>query len=159
MSRETTCMFTGHRILDRGFRFERLYKTVVKLIEKRGVDTFIAGGAMGFDTYAAQAVLKAKESGYNVQLHLYLPCNNQTEKWAQAHIIKYNEILERADYIDLVDKPYFDGCMKKRNYKMVDNASFCLCYFNGKSSGTAQTVKYAISRGLEIGNLYREYVF
>lgn len=159
MSRETSCCFTGHRILGRDFDFDRLYRTVIKLIEKRGVDTFIAGGAMGFDTYAAKAVLKAKENGYNVQLHLYLPCNNQTEKWPMAHKIKYNEILEKADYVDLVDKPYFNGCMQKRNYKMVDASAFCLCYYNGKPSGTGQTVKYAISKGLEIGNIFNERGF
>lgn len=157
MSRETTCCFTGHRVLGRDFEFDRLYRTIIKLIEKRGIDTFISGGAMGFDTYASEAVLKAKENGYNVQLYLYLPCNNQTEKWAPLFKIKYEEILKRADYIDMVDRPYFEGCMQERNYKMVDASAFCLCYFNGKPSGTGQTVRYAQKCGLEVGNLYGEF--
>jgi len=154
MPRENTCCFTGHRIVGKDFDFDRLYRTVVKLIEKRGVDTFVCGGAIGFDMYSGEAVLKAKDNGYNVKLHLYLPCNNQSDRWNAKQKIRYEELLKRADYIDMVDKPYFDGCMKERNYKMVDASAFCVCYFNGKASGTGQTVAYAQKRGLEIGNLY-----
>lgn len=159
MSRETTCLFTGHRALGREFDFDNLYSAVINLIEKRGVDTFICGGAIGFDTYGAEAVLKAKENGYKVKLHLYLPCNNQTEKWAPSFKIKYEDIRKRADYIDIVDRPYFEGCMQKRNYKMVDDSAFCLCYFNGKPSGTGQTVRYAKRCGLTVINLVDQCVF
>ncbi len=156
MSKETTCCFTGHRIVGRDFDFEILYRTVIKLITKRNVDTFICGGAIGFDTYAATAVLKAKEAGYNVSLHIYVPCNNQNEKWGDVQKAKYKEILNQADYVDMVDKPYFDGCMQKRNRKMVDASAFCCCYYNGLPSGTGQTVKYAQMRGLEIGNIFNQ---
>ena len=154
MSRETTCCFTGLRILGKDFDFDRLYRTVIKLIEKRGVDTFICGGALGFDTQGAIAVKNAIDNGYNVKLHIYTPCNNQSEKWKDKDKIIYQELLSKADYVDIVDRPYYDGCMKQRNYKMVDNSAFCLCYFNGRPSGTAQTVSYAKKCGLEIGNLY-----
>lgn len=154
MSKEKTCMFTGHRMLGKDFSFDKLYKTVIKLIEKRNVDTFICGGALGFDTQASIAVLNAKKAGYNVQLHIYAPCNNQSEKWSSQDKALYEEILKEADYVDMVDMPYFDGCMKNRNYKMVDNSAFCLCYYNGRPSGTGQTVRYATKQGLEIGNLY-----
>ena len=155
MSKETTCCFTGHRILGKDFDKDRLLKTVIKLIEKRGVDTFICGGALGFDTQAAMAVRTAINMGYKVQLHIYVPCNNQSEKWSQRDKDIYDNILELADYVDMVDRPYFDGCMQQRNYKMVDNSAFCLCYYNGKPSGTGQTVRYAQKCGLEVGNLYR----
>lgn len=154
MSRETTCCFTGHRILGKSYRFERLYKTVEKLIEERGVDTFICGGAIGFDTQAAIAVIAAKNNGYNVKLHIYTPCNNQSERWNSRDKKIYQEILSRADYIDMVDRPYYEGCMKDRNYRMVDNSAFCLCYYNGRPSGTGQTVSYAKKCGLEIGNIF-----
>lgn len=154
MSRETTCCFTGHRILGKDFDFDRLYRTVIKLIEKRGVDTFICGGALGFDTQAAIAVRAAINQGYKAQLHIYAPCNNQSEKWSEKDKTIYNGILKLADYVDMVDRPYFDGCMKQRNYKMVDNSAFCICYYNGSRSGTGQTVRYATKQGLEIGNLY-----
>ncbi len=154
MSKETTCCFTGHRVLGRDFSYDRLYRTVVKLINEHGVNTFIAGGAIGFDTAAAEAVLQAKEQGYDVALHIYVPCRNQSERWNSLDKARYEKILKRADYIDMNDAPYYDGCMQERNYKMVDASSFCLCYFNGKRSGTGQTVRYATKSGLKVGNLY-----
>lgn len=156
MDKSKTCCFTGHRALGKNFSLDRLYNTVIKLITDYGVDTFIAGGALGFDTVASEAVLRAKEQGYRVALHIYVPCLNQAQRWREADRVRYESILKRADYVDINSRPYYDGCMRERNYKMVDNSSFCLCYFNGKPSGTGQTVKYAVSKGLKVGNLYNE---
>ncbi len=156
MTRKTSCCFTGHRLLEWDFSFESLYGAIVQLITENCVDTFICGGALGFDTLAAEAVLKAKDEGYDVRLHIYAPCNNQSDRWSLAQRAKYNYILDKADYVDMVDRPYFDGCMKIRNYKMVDASDYCICYYKeekGRFSGTGQTVRYAERSGLKIINI------
>ena len=156
MNKETTCCFTGHRIIGDDFELQKLIDLVVDLHKNKGVDTFICGGALGFDTYAAAAVRTARNMGYDVKMHIYVPCNNQSEKWNEAQKRVYNSILSLADYIDMVDRPYFDGCMKIRNYKMVDNSAYCIAYYHENSSfrsGTGQTVRYAKKCGLEIFNL------
>lgn len=155
MDRKSTCCFTGHRVLDGDFSLDNLYSAIIDLIN-RGVDTFICGGAIGFDTYSAEAVLKAKENGFDVNLHIYVPCSNQSERWSNWQKQKYNEILSKSDYVDMVERSYFDGCMRIRNYKMVDASSYCICYYHdneARPSGTGQTVRYAKKRGLEIVNL------
>ena len=143
--------FTGHRIIGADFDKSRLELYLDMLIQN-GYDTFIVGGALGFDTIVAKEILIRKNKGASIELHVYTPCNNQSEKWGTADKITYNEILKRADYVDMAQRPYYDGCMRERNYKMVDNSSVCVCYFNGKSSGTSQTVRYAQKKGLEIYN-------
>ena len=156
MSKETTCCFTGHRIIGDDFELQKLIDLVVDLHKNKGVDTFICGGALGFDTYAAAAVRTAQHMGYDVKLHIYVPCNNQSEKWNEAQKRVYNSILSLADYVDMVDRPYFDGCMKIRNYKMVDNSAYCIAYYHENSSfrsGTGQTVRYAKKQGLTVINL------
>lgn len=156
MEKNTACCFTGHRILGKNFSNEKLYEAVLCLVKNHGVSTFICGGALGFDTVAAEAVLRARNEGCDVKLHIYVPCSNQSEKWSPQQKQKYNEILEKADYVDRVNRPYFDGCMKIRNYKMVDNSAYCICYYNepeSRPSGTGQTVRYAIRSGLSVINV------
>ena len=155
MSREKSVCFTGHRVVSsKDFNIEWLRGILRGFIEL-GCDTYIVGGALGFDTIVAKEIISLKDSGHKIQLHLYVPCNNQSEKWSIADKNTYNEILKRADYIDMVDKPYYDGCMRERNYKMVDNASYCVCYYNGKTSGTSQTVNYARRKGIFVTNVCR----
>lgn len=61
--KEKTCCFTGHREIPSGQRrkiFARTEEAIEGLI-KKGYLYFGAGGALGFDTIAAFAVLKLKE--------------------------------------------------------------------------------------------------
>ena len=151
MSKEKSTCFTGHRIVGSDFNIVRLRELIDCLIQLECY-TFITGGALGFDTIVAKEVLERKRNNPAVQLHVYVPCNNQDAKWSERDKKTYKEILKAADYVDIVDRPYFDGCMQERNYKMVDNASRCICYYTGKRSGTSQTVFYAKRQGLQIFN-------
>lgn len=152
MAKENTCCFTGHRILSSDFSEDVLHRGIEYLIGK-GVDTFICGGATGFDTVCALAVLKAKKSHPNISLHIYAPCNNQSDNWKLSHRLTYKKIIKKADFVDMPDTGYFDGCMKIRNYKMVDSSAYCICYLNSAHSGTGQTFRYAKEKGLTVFNI------
>ncbi len=155
MAKETTCCFTGHRVLQANFKGAALSRGIEYLINQ-GVDTFICGGATGFDTSCALAVLKAKKAHPEIALHIYAPCNNQTAKWGAKDVATYNRILNSADFVDMPDQAYFDGCMRIRNFKMVDAAAYCICYLNNNRSGTGQTVSYAKRKGLTVFNIAGE---
>ncbi|MBQ8146194.1 MAG: DUF1273 family protein [Clostridia bacterium] len=153
MARENTCCFTGHRFVGKDLSIDLLRRGIEYLIDN-GVDVFIAGGALGFDTICAGEVLLMKEKYPHIKLHIYAPCNNQDANWSKKDCDIYKEILKRADLVDMPDFSYYDGCMKKRNYKMVDSSAYCIAYLNNTvRSGTAQTVRYAKSKGLNVYNL------
>ena len=156
VSKNTTCCFTGHRFLPKSFDSALLSQAIVSMIEK-GVDTFISGGALGFDTQAAIEVLKLKKRKYkDVKLYIYAPCQNQDARWYPRDQRIYREILASADYVDMPEAPYDNQCMKIRNYKMVESSSHVISYYDGTfASGTGQTVRYAEKCGLEIVNLYK----
>ncbi len=154
--KETTCCFTGHRTLGDDFKKENLRKAIQDMIDK-GVTIFVAGGALGFDTEAALEVLRARKKGAKIQLHLYIPCKNQAERWSFYQKWIWKKILKSADYVDMPDYDYYNGCMKVRNYKLVDASAYCIAYFDGSiKSGTGQTFRYAQRSGLEIVNLCTE---
>ena len=137
-----TCCFTGHRdiapyTLDTVFEQT---KAVVTLLVSKGFKYFGTGGALGFDTIAAQAVLSVKETHPEINLILVLPCENQTKYWKQQDIDVYNDIKLRADKVKVLAPHYYNGCMQKRNRHLVDCSSACICFLTKHKGGTAYTV-------------------
>lgn len=153
--REKTCCFTGHRnipLLKRKAVVRDLKNELTTLIDK-GYQYFGAGGALGFDTIAAQTVLELKEQFPHIKLILVLPCETQTRGWKEKDIAIYGEIKRQADKVVYTSKEYTRGCMHKRNRHLVDNSSICLAYLTEQSGGTAYTVDYARKNGLTVINI------
>lgn len=150
--KERTCCFTGHRIIpekDISHLQKRLEKTVIDLVEK-GYRYFGAGGALGFDTMAAQTILKLKKQYPQLRLILVLPCREQTKNWKSDDIAIYNYILEQADKVVYTAESYYNGCMQKRNRHLVDCSSVCIAYCTKSTGGTAYTVNYAHSHHIPV---------
>lgn len=153
--RDMTCCFTGHRKLPPGEKkliAMRLEKAITRLIDQ-GVIFYGAGGALGFDTLAAQTVLYLRQYYPQIKLILVLPCLNQTRGWSEADITIYEDIKQQADKVVYTSRTYFKGCMHRRNRHLVDNSSVCLCYLTESKGGTYQTVTYAQKCGRQIINL------
>lgn len=153
--RTETCCFTGHRELPVWGRKElaaKLEETIIGLID-RGIRFYGAGGARGWDTLAAQTVLRLKRRYLHIKLILVIPCLTQTKGWPAADVAEYERIKALADKVVYTSQEYTKGCIHKRNRHLVDNSSVCVCYLNKESGGTAYTVRYAREQGLEIINL------
>ncbi len=148
------CCFTGHRAVS-NIHKECLVANlpeIIKSLLSDGITDFIAGGALGFDTIAAQSVLKAKETDNNIRLILALPCKDQTKNWNKTLISIYEEIFKKADEIIYVSEEYTPECMRKRNRFMVDNSAHCVFFMTSPRGGTAYTVKYALENDLNMIN-------
>lgn len=150
--KERTCCFTGHRdIPEQNYEEikKRTKEIVVSLIEK-GVIYYIAGGARGYDTLAAETVSELKKEYPKIRLILALPCKDQTKGWGEEDIRKYNRMKERADKVVYTAERYYRGCMHARNRHLVDHSAYCVCYLEKDSGGTAYTVNYARKKGLAV---------
>lgn len=152
---KNTCCFTGHRDISyiEKIVLKKKLKKVIDTLINQGIVYYKAGGALGFDTMAAQAVLKAREKNPAVKLILVLPCLNQAERWSKRDQEIYEEIKKQADEVIFTSQEYTKGCMFKRNRHLVDNSSYCICYLKKDTGGTAYTVNYAKSKDLTIINL------
>ncbi|MBR4720516.1 MAG: DUF1273 family protein [Clostridia bacterium] len=154
-----TCFFTGHRIISnadidlvKSFLNEELLNAV-----NQGFTHFITGGAVGFDTLAAEKVILMREDYNDIRLVLYLPCTDQSSGWNETDRNRFDRILTMADEVYYVSRePYKKGCMKKRNSAMVEASDLCIAYLKNASSGTAQTVKMAQKKGIEIINIAKK---
>ena len=151
-----TCCFTGHRRMPGGERGEKILALLMKTLRslaRKGVCEFRAGGAIGFDTLAALAVLELKEEFKDVRLVLVLPCRDQEKGWNEQDRAIYREILSRADEVVCLREYYVRGCMHERNRALVNGADVCLAYCTEETGGTAYTVDYANKKGIRVINL------
>lgn len=149
-----TCCFTGHRAIpaqDKEAICDRLCRAITKLYEE-GFRHFVAGGALGFDTLAARAVLALKPRLPNVTLTLVLPCADQADAWREGDRAEYERIKALADEVVCLADAYYSGCMKVRNQYMVDASSACIAYLTNLRSGAGQTVRMAEAAGHRLFN-------
>lgn len=156
--RDKTCCFTGHRKIPANLRAViavEIEKRVIELIGQ-GYIIFETGGALGFDTVAAQVVLSVRNRYPYIRLVLVLPCRNQTDGWSEHDRRMYNYILDAADNVIYTSEEYTKGCMYKRNRRLVDDSSVCICWLNRPSGGTMYTVNYAKENGVKIINIVDE---
>lgn len=153
--KEKTCCFTGHRQIPAEYLpaiSEKLRNTLLSYI-KCGYRYFGTGGALGFDTLAAQTILNLKQQYPTIRLILVLPCKDQSNRWRDEDKDEYERIKALADKIVYTAERYYNGCMQRRNRHLVDGSSLCVCYLTKNYGGTAYTVAYAKEQGLIVQNI------
>lgn len=153
--KEKTCCFSGHRFFsnEKQIQLSGELKTAILTAIQNGFMYFLTGGALGFDTLAAQTVLELRQSYPKIKLILALPCRNQTAKWRQKEIKEYERIKTEADEVIYISEEYTKECMLERNRYMVDHSDLCICYMTRQFGGTAYTVRYAVKNGIDVINL------
>lgn len=149
------CSFTGHRRIMPQHR-DKLPELLLRAINyayENGCRTFIAGGAIGFDTLVAREVIRFRISHPDVTLKLALPCVNQEANWTEEQKSAYAYTLAAADEIIYISDEYTDTCMKERNRYLAEHADLLIAYVSRAASGAGQTVRMAKERGVRVYNL------
>lgn len=164
MDKEHTCCFTGHRpdrlpwgADEEDPRCLGLKARLADALEEEcraGTRHFICGMARGADLYFAEAVLELRARLPGVTLECARPCESQAHSWPREEQERYQSILDRCDFETLVQHRYDRGCMARRNRYMVDHAARLIGVYDGvPKGGTAQTVLYALRKGLHLNLL------
>lgn len=150
--KEKTCCFTGHRNIPANVlpQLRTQVNEIVKYLIESGICYFGTGGAIGFDTVAAETVLSLRGEYPHVKLILVLPCPEQADKWSWDAKIKYEYIKNCADKVVYTSTHYTPDCMYRRNRHLVNGSSICVAYCMKDTGGTAYTVRYAQQCGLQI---------
>ena len=153
--KDKTCCFTGHRNISQA-QIPVLTTTVtatIRMLVAQGVIYYGAGGALGFDTISAMAVLKLQHTIPQIKLILVLPCLSQAQRWSKNDQEIYESIRAQANKVVYTSQSYSRDCMFIRNRHLVDYSGTCICYLTRPHGGTAYTVNYAQRKGLKIINL------
>lgn len=132
-------------------------------LEQSGYNTFISGGAQGFDQLAFFTV---DTYMMYVNNHVFIPFKQQPDRWFEKGFFgqeAYRTMLTKAKSVtDISDgrmnMPYYE-CIKylmKRNEEMVDHSSITVAlYWHDKDyitekGGTASCIRYSLKQGHKV---------
>ncbi len=130
----------------------RLSELLDYLISK-GVIYYGCGGALGFDTQAAFAVIEKRKTNPKIKLILVLPCKNQDAKWLPEDQATYSYLKTQADKVVCLSEHYTSTCMHDRNRHLVNESSVCVALLEKQSGGTYFTFNLAREKGLKVYNI------
>lgn len=150
--RDVTCCFTGHREIAPAHAdaMPAVLEQVIRTLYSSGVYRFVTGGALGFDTLAAERVLSLRGELDRLHLTVVAPFLRQADRWRECDRARYERICAGADDYRVLRSSYTRFCMRERNHAMADMSGVCVSYLLHRPSGTAQTVDYAMQSGLYI---------
>jgi len=160
MRRQTVC-FTGHRQIplerDRAVRIA--VEEAVRDLVMQGYDTFLTGGALGFDTLAQLTVIRLRREFPYLRSVMAIPCRDQDSRWNEHDRAIYQQLCRRADECIVLRESYTDDCMLLRNRFMIEHSGRCVaCWDGNPRGGTAYTVRYARQCGVPVINVWpQEY--
>ena len=143
-----TCALTGHRALPPDFDRAKLYDDLEELIQS-GCDEFLCGMAMGFDLLALECLIALRQK-YRILLRACVPFEGQERSFPPAEKARYREMIAWCDEVYILYPAFRDGCFLARDRFMVEHADMLYAYCTRDTGGSAYTVKYAKSHGLEI---------
>jgi uncharacterized phage-like protein YoqJ len=129
---------------------KRRLKEAIENACREGMEHFLSGMARGCDLYCAELTLEVKERWPGITLEAALPCPTQSEGWPQADRQRWEALLDRCDYVTMVQDHYSRGCMLRRDRYMVDHASLLIAVYDGLGGGTRHTVEYALRQNTPV---------
>lgn len=96
LKKEHTCCFTGHGKIhandESNIRASTL--THIQTLISKDVDTFIVGGALGYDTLVAKSLFEIRTDTHpHVQVILAYPFNGFTDDWTTEKTYDFKSML------------------------------------------------------------------
>lgn len=158
--RAQTCCFTGHRIIPRTEYDSIAARTEIQirsLILKRGIRFFGVGGAIGYDTLAAQILFRLRETDFpQIKVILVYPFEGFDSRWTDEQKATYTQMLPKYNKRVCVASAASREAYLARDRRLVDGSSICIAYCTRNSGGTAYTVRYAKDMGIEVINVTQQ---
>ena len=151
--RKHRCAFTGHRP-NRLYGCEgdvivSLRKEILAAIED-GYTTFITGCSRGVDLWAASIVLELRRTNKSLRLICAVPFEGFESKWPADWIKHYKMVRKQADWVEIICPEYTPDAYQKRNMWLVNRSTRLIAVWDGRPSGTKNTVDFANSQNIPV---------
>lgn len=151
VKRQYRCAFTGHRpekvIGSEGRIIVELRREIEKAIAD-GYKVFLTGMSRGVDLWAADIVLGLRRYNQDLKLVCVIPFEGMEARWPADWKKHYDQVRRQADFVWVLSDRYSKDAYQKRNQWLVDHSSRLIAVFNGSSSGTGNTIRYAREMGV-----------
>lgn len=149
---------TGHRPKDLPCLYNEndkwllnIKKKLLSRLKKSNVKLVINGGAIGWDTWLAEAAIKL-----NIPLHTYVPFRGQESIWPYPTQKRYNAILKASEKVFYLHEQYSNQAFLDRNKSMVNDCDEIWALWNPdrQEGGTFHCINYSIKQDKPIFNFW-----
>ena len=164
------CCFFGHRKINETPELtERLESVIESLIKEKAVNIFYFGSKSEFDSLCLKVVTDLKEKYPHIKrIYVRAEFPYIDDSYKKYLLESYEDTYYPEKMINAGRAAYVE-----RNYEMIDNSSYCICYYDENyappkrrnsrrdltdyqpKSGTAVAYEYAIKKKKEIINVFR----
>ena len=158
--KEQTCCFTGHRNVPTDKMQEIVARTGAKVREliSGGYRCFVVGGAIGYDTLAAELLFRLRDAErMGIRVILAYPFDGYMDRWSEEQKATYERLLPLYDERICVAAAASRGAYLQRDRYMVDASSMCVAYCTRQTGGTAYTIRYAAKTGVPVCNIAEDF--
>ena len=156
--REKTLCFSGSRDIPLYLapKLDTLIYDIMLSLYNRGYKTFITGGAIGFDTIAAKAVINFKKHYPDIRTVMMIPYKGHDRRWKDDQRLLLENLIEETDEVIYIGKEYSQWIFLRRNDAMVLHSNHLVCFNppDKTKGGTAYTIQKAKKEKLIISNIY-----
>lgn len=84
-------------------------KNKLQNLVEEGLEWVLIQGQLGIEMWTAEVVLDLQQEYPELKLGVITPFQNHTERWNEQNQLKYQQIIEKADFHDSVHHaPYED---------------------------------------------------
>ena len=135
---------------------ERIERLLVRLIEEKGVTTFLTDGSLGFNKMVYYIVDKLKCKYPHIKNNLALPFLTQDSNWNDDFKADYKYMKSKADsvvYVDSIDAynitkapkgEFHTDKLRICNEYMIDNSDVLVALYRGENRGAVYNcINYA----------------
>ena len=158
--KEQTCCFTGHRNVPVDKQKEIVARTGAKVRERisEGYQCFVVGGAVGYDTLAAELLFRLRDGEHlDIRVTLAYPFDGYMDRWSEEQKATYERLLPLYDERICVAAAASRGAYLQRDRYMVDASSACIAYCTRQTGGTTYTIRYAAKKGVPVCNIAEDF--
>ena len=167
MCKDKASCFFGHRKINETPELtERLESVIESLIKEKAVNIFYFGSKSEFDSLCLKVVTDLKEKYPHIKrIYVRAEFPYIDDSYKKYLLESYEDTYYPEKMINAGRAAYVE-----RNYEMIDNSSYCICYYDENyappkrrnsrrdltdyqpKSGTKLAYDYAVSRRLTVYN-------
>lgn len=110
---------------------------------EEGLEWVLIQGQIGIELWTAEVVLELKQTYPALKLGIITPFYGHTSKWNELNQSKYNNIAEKADFLESVHHTEYEGPyqFKQTDQFMLNHTDMTLLIYDEEQEGALNSSK------------------
>lgn len=118
-------------------------KNKLQNLVEEGLEWVLIQGQLGIEMWTAEVVLDLQQNYPELKLGVITPFQNHTERWNEQNQLKYQQIIENADFHDSVHHAPYEGPFqfKQTDQFMLDHTDMTILIYDEEQEASPKFFK------------------